>query len=152
MTEDTVTTPTMEKNDTEGMSVTMHATVILGGQERVFKVKTIAETIGFRTKAGEMFGAVYGPLVAARGNQSPASVAAVTERMMPNLMGKGFSDFLALIPEYAPELKDYLGDATEDETLDAAMEVLRVALPLVEKVLNTIIKVRRMLEEAEISL
>ncbi len=139
-------------NEEDEMVVAMRATVILGGEPRVFKVKTIAETIDFRVKAGELFGAVYGPLVSGRGDQSPESIAAVTEKMMPNLMGKGFDRFLGLTVAYAPELKEYIDGATEDEMIDAATEVLRIALPLLEKVLNRIAKIRAMLTKAGVSL
>ena len=146
------TTAVEEKNDTEEMVVAMRAVVILGGIEHTVKVKTIDETLDFRTKIGEIFGGVFGPLAAAGGSVTPESIARAMEQMMPSLLGKSFDAFLGLVVAYEPDLAKPFEEATEDERIDAAVEVLRLALPLVDKILNQVKRVRALLKEGGMSL
>ena len=127
--------PTQKQEAADMQTILMDREVTLAGQKRSFKVRSIGETHEFRRRVGELMGSLVKPLfdayMKAEGDTDKIDVQGLFGTLFPLLLGDGVDALVDMLWLYAPELKEYEADATDDEVLDAALEVLEIAFPLV---------------------
>ena len=112
------------------------ARVTLGGEEHVIRVKSIKETAKFRRLLGELIGNSLAPILSrSEGNVTSADVM---RHLVPVLFGDGLDAAPDIVSLYAPETTEALADATDEEIIEAALEVVRLALPLMLRVIESV--------------
>ena len=146
--------PTQKQEAADTQTVLQIREVTLAGQARSFKIKSIGETHEFRRRVGQLVGTFVKPLYDAymeaeaktrvQGKADAKAkpedwvdkldVQALSAQLLPLLLGEGVDALVDMLWTYAPELKEFEADATDDEILDAALEVLEIAFPLVLKI------------------
>jgi len=129
--------------------------VRLGGEMRTARVRSIAENIEIRLALADMVADAVGvfgeELTAAFENMRAgektaledvggADVLTMIQRAAPFLFGKGYDALIGLPFLYAPELQEFRDGASDDELLDAALEVAGIIFPLFLKIWQRIAK------------
>ena len=130
--------PTQKQEATDTQTILQIREVTLAGQKRGLRIKSIGETHAFRRRVGELMGTLAKPLLdaymATGGDTEKMEAETIIRQLFPLLLGDGVDALLDMLWLYAPELKEFEQGATDDEVLDAALEVLEIAFPLVLKV------------------
>ncbi|HUT58985.1 MAG TPA: hypothetical protein VNA25_14145 [Phycisphaerae bacterium] len=130
--------PTQKQDAAETETILGIRTVTLAGQARNFDIKSIKDTRKFRQRVGELMGSLVEPLynayMKAEGDTDKIDTQNLFALLIPLVLGDGVDALLDMLWLYAPELKEFEEGATEDEILDAALEVLEIAFPLVLKI------------------
>ena len=130
--------PTQKQDAAEMQTLLQSREVTLAGQQRSFSIKSIKDTHEFRRRVGELMGSLVTPLFdtwsASDGKLENADLRVIFQQALPILLADGVDSLIDMLWVYAPELKEFEADATDDEILDAALEVLEIAFPLVLKI------------------
>lgn len=117
---------------TEEDIIMQRAFVVLGGERREFRVRSIREASAFR----RAIGGVIGKALAQNPDVDIENISAIGATMIQRVIPILFSDGIDVLMEipflYAPELNQYQNESTEQEQIDAGMEVLTLAFPLVK--------------------
>lgn len=123
----------------------------LGGETVDIPVKSMAETYQFRKELGKVVGGVLGEfgeeiagLLKNRENLekhlADLPLGATLGKALPIILADGPDALIKMLFLYAPELKKYEKAATEEELMDAALEVLRAAFPLLRRILTPMLR------------
>jgi len=127
--------------------ILQEATVVLGGKARSFRVKTMTENRAFRRRLGEILGDIIGPMFdpALRDTGGVLNQPDVVRKVLPALMADGPEALMDLLWIYAPELKAFASESTDEEIIDAALEVLSLSFPLAQRIATQMIAFARRL-------
>jgi len=132
------------KKRTEDQIVLQEFEVVLGGKKRTGRVKSIRDNREFRRRLGELIGDLLAPLFdpsqwpAGEDGEKPETpgINFAIRKLMPALFADAPEGLMDLLWLYAPELREWEDVATEDELLDAALEVLELSIPLAIKIVQ----------------
>ena len=135
-------------------------TLMVGGAPRVVRVLNIWESHAFRAKAAPLFEPIARLVLGAqrtattRANEEKGDGKDVPQArmeqfaedsftdslpgLMPYLMGEGALAVAELPFLYAPELEEIRTKASDEELLDAGVEVLALLYPLFQKMLGLV--------------
>lgn len=115
----------------------------LAGEERTVAKKPIKDSYEFRRVAGHLFAPIAGKLIAAQGKaKDESSAEAAFGEMLPDLipflLSDGLDKLISLPALYDPALKEAQDAASDDELIDAGVEVLALAFPLLQRMLGAV--------------
>lgn len=133
----------MERSET---AIMLHeAQVVLCGEPRVFRVRTIRETAAFRRAIGEILGGVVLDIMENAGDRRN-----MIQSILPVVMAEGIDKLIDLPFLYAPELAEWREGASDAELIDAGMGVLELAFPLVLGAVKAVLQIAARAQSAGI--
>lgn len=102
--------------------------VTLGGETHYIKLKPIAETKEWRRKVMKVFSPVLSDLFDPNGEIDSNRMF---DCVLPYMVGEGCDRLVDLMVEYAPELKEAIGGASDEERFVAAEALMVATLPFI---------------------
>ena len=109
--------------------------VNLGGKIYQVKELNIEQDVAFRRELGNLLGQFLNPLATHRQSEWLSAI-------LPNLFAEGYDQVKELIFNYDRSLPrdEIMAKATSEELFEAGLEVLKLSVPLVQKILEGLMK------------
>ena len=114
----------------------------LGGVSHFLRAPSIADSGAWRRKMGKLLSPMAGSAVrSAKGGH--VDEAALMEQAIEYMIGDALDGLIDLVPVYDPSIAEAYAGASDVEKMDAAAAMLEVSGPFLERVMATVVRMRR---------